>query len=53
MSAKTLWVKNMLEEMETDNVQKIANILLKEAIDNNFGNAKDDMTVIAIKVKKN
>ena len=50
---KEVWVKNMLEEMETDNVQKIANILLKEAIDNNFGNAKDDMTVIAIKVKKN
>lgn len=50
---KEVWIKNMLEEIETDNVQKIANILLKEAIDNNFGNAKDDMTVIAIKVKKN
>lgn len=50
---KEVWIKNMLEEIETDNVQKIANILLKEAIDNNFGNAKDDMTVIAVKVKKN
>lgn len=50
---KEVWIKNMLEEIETDNVQKIANILLKESIDNNFGNAKDDMTVIAIKVKKN
>ena len=49
---KEVWVKNILEEIETDNVQKIANILLKEAIDNNFGNAKDDMTVITIKVNK-
>jgi len=50
---KEVWIKNILEEIETDNVQKIANILLKESIDNNFGNAKDDMTVIVCKVKKN
>ncbi len=49
---KEIWVKNLLEEIETDNVQKIANILLKESIDNNFGVAKDDMTVIVMKVKK-
>lgn len=50
---KEVWIKNILEEIETDNVQKIANILLKESIDNNFGNAKDDMTVIVCKIKKN
>ncbi len=49
---KEIWVKNILEEIETDNVQKIANILLKESIDNNFGNPKDDMSVIVAKVKK-
>ncbi len=49
---KEIWVKNLLEEMETDSVQKIANILLKEAIDNDFGVAKDDMTVIVMKIKK-
>ena len=49
---KEMWVKNILEEIETDNVQKIANILLEESIDNYYGNPKDDMTVIAIKVKK-
>ncbi len=50
---KEVWVKNLLEEMETDNVQKIANILLAQAVDNGVGKAKDDMTVIAVKVKKN
>ncbi len=49
---KELWIKHLLEEIETDNVQKIANILLKESIDNSFGKAKDDMTVIVLKVKK-
>ena len=48
---KELWVKNLLEEIETDNVQKIANILLDEAKDNSLGNLKDDMTVIVAKVK--
>lgn len=49
---KEIWIKNLLEEIETDNVQKIANILLAQSIDNGVGVAKDDMTVIAIKVKK-
>ena len=49
---KEVWIKNLLEEMETENVQKIANILLKEAIDNEYGNAKDDMTVIVMKIKE-
>lgn len=49
---KEIWIKNLLEEIETDNVQKIANIIIKEGIDNNFGNPKDDMTVIVAKVKK-
>ena len=49
---KELWVKNLLEQMETTNAQKIADILLKESIDNNFGKAKDDMTVIVTKIIK-
>lgn len=49
---KEIWVKNLLEQMETTNSQKIANILLKEAIDNNYGKAKDDMTVIVTKIIK-
>lgn len=50
---KEVWVKNLLEEIETDNVQKIANILLAQAVDNGVGTAKDDMTVIVAKIKKN
>lgn len=49
---KEIWIKNILEEIYTDNVQKIADILLKESIDNGFGTAKDDMTVIVAKLTK-
>lgn len=49
---KELWVKNLLEQMETTNAQKIADIILKESIDNNYGKAKDDMTVIVTKIMK-
>lgn len=49
---KEVWVKNLLEQIETTNTQKIADILLKEAIDNNYGKAKDDMTVIVTKIVK-
>ena len=46
---KELWVTYLLEEMETTNSQKIADIILKEAIDNNYGKVKDDMTIIVCK----
>lgn len=47
---KDLWLKFLLEEIETDDVQKIADIVLKEAIDNNFGKPKDDMSILVIKI---
>ncbi len=49
---KEIWIKNLLEQIETENPQKIADILLKESIDNNYGKAKDDMTVIVVKTVK-
>ena len=49
---KEIWVKNILEDIETENVQKIADIILKEAIDNNYGKAEDDMSIIVIKIRK-
>ena len=49
---KEIWLKNLLEGLETESSQKIANIILEEAIDNNFGRAKDDMTVIVTKLTK-
>ena len=48
---KELWVKYILEDMATDDVQQIADILIKESIDNDYGQEKDDMTVIVAKVK--
>ena len=50
---KELWLKYLLEQMETNNAQKMADIILKEAIDNNYGTPKDDMTVVVCKIEKN
>lgn len=47
---KELWLKYLLEEMNNDDVQKIADIIISEAIDNDYGKEKDDMTVIVAKV---
>lgn len=49
---KELWLKYLLEDIQTDDVQKIADIIVNEARDNDYGNEKDDMTVIVAKVKK-
>lgn len=49
---KELWVRDILESIETDNVQKIADIITKEAIDNGYGQVKDDMTIIVAKMIK-
>lgn len=49
---KELWVKELLENIKTEDVQKMSNIILQEAIDNGFGIAKDDMTVIVAKLAK-
>ena len=48
---KALWVKYFLEDMENTNPQKCADILLNEAIDNNYGNIKDDMSILTFKLK--
>ena len=49
---KELWLKELLENMQTDDVQKISDIIMQESIDNGFGIAKDDMTVIVAKLEK-
>ena len=50
---KELWVRYMLEDIETTNTKKIADLILNEAIDNNFGMPKDDMSVIVCKFLSN
>lgn len=52
LTNKEIWVKDLLEKIETDDIQKIANILLQESIDNGYGIAKDDMTILIAKVEK-
>ena len=47
---KEMWVKYLLEDIETDDAQKIADLILSESIDNDFGKQKDDMTVIVSKI---
>lgn len=49
---KELWVKYLLEEIQTDSPERIADIILHEAIDNDFGKAKDDMSIVVFKVNK-
>ncbi len=49
---KELWVKYVLEDIETTNCQKIADLILNEAVDNSYGIAKDDMSVIVTKLVK-
>ena len=49
---KELWLKYLLEDIQTDSPQRIADIILREAMDNDFGKAKDDMSIIVFKVSK-
>lgn len=49
---KELWIKYLLEDIEVSNSQKIADILLREAVDNSYGKVKDDMSIIVCKLIK-
>ncbi len=46
------WFLKMIKEINTNNVKKMADIILNEAIDNGYGILKDDMSVIVAKVAK-
>ena len=47
---KELWVKYLLEDIENNDSQKIADLILNESIDNNFGRVKDDMSILVCKL---
>lgn len=47
---KEMWIKYLLEDLQTDDAKKIADLILEESIDNDFGRQKDDMTVIVAKI---
>ena len=46
------WIEEFLKNITTNNVQKISDLLLAEAIDNNYGVVRDDMSVIVSKIVK-
>lgn len=46
------WIEEFLKNINTNNVQKMADLLLSEAIDNSYGIANDDITVIVTKILK-
>jgi stage II sporulation protein E len=46
------WIEDFLKNISTNNVQKIADLILAEAIDNNYGVVRDDMTIIVSKIVK-
>lgn len=47
---KELWIAELLKAVKTENPQRLADIILQEAIDSNLGVAKDDMTVLVAKI---
>lgn len=49
---RDLWLKYLLEDIQTDIPERIANIILRESTDNYIGKPKDDMSVIVIKITK-
>jgi stage II sporulation protein E len=46
------WIEEFLKNVNTNNVQKIADMIVAEAVDNSFGMVKDDITVIVAKIIK-
>ena len=46
------WIEEFLRNVNTNNVQKISDLILLEAIDNSYGVASDDITVIVAKILK-
>jgi len=49
---KEVWIKYLLEDMNLTDAQRIADIILSEAKDKDFGKEKDDMTVLVARITK-
>ena len=43
-------ISNLLSEIKTEDSQRLADIILQEMLDATYGIAKDDMTVMVVKV---
>jgi len=49
---KELWISDLLTNIKAVRPQRIADIILQEAVDANYGIAQDDMTVVVALVKE-
>jgi len=49
---KELWIKRLIQEIQTDNPQEFADLLLERVIRSGQGEIIDDMTVIVSKIEK-
>jgi stage II sporulation protein E len=47
------WMKRKIKELETEDPQEIADIIMEEVIRSRGGFIEDDMTIVVAKVKKN
>lgn len=47
------WMKRKIRELETEDPQEIADLLMEEVIRTRYGRIEDDMTVVAAKIKRN
>lgn len=47
------WIQDLLEKTDIDNPQRLADVIIQESVDNCYGVAKDDMTVVVSKVNIN
>ncbi|UAC48240.1 stage II sporulation protein E [Bacillus aquiflavi] len=48
-----LWIKRKICEMQTENPQEVADLLMEEVIRSRSGNIQDDMTVVVAKIQRN
>ncbi|MRG88188.1 stage II sporulation protein E [Salinibacillus xinjiangensis] len=48
-----LWLKRKIKEMETENPQEIADLILEEVVRTKSGTIDDDMTVLVAKIEDN
>lgn len=50
---KEMWMKRKIRELQTDNPQEVADLLLEEVIRTRYGEIQDDMTIIVAKLNRN
>ncbi|MFB5663767.1 stage II sporulation protein E [Alteribacillus sp. HJP-4] len=50
---KEIWIKRLLSQLDTDDPQEAADLLLEEVMRVSDGNITDDMTILAARIRRN